>query len=94
MLTTVTLEAQELSMPSSAATPPKLGAIADASGHGDHRRCNEAAYHAGKRAFHSGHTNNHTSLSQLALAVFEQAMDTCHANVVEGVRHGCPSCAK
>src|SRR6266581_1610127 len=58
-------------------------AVADARGNGDDRNGNESADDAGKRAFHSSHTDDHASLSQLALAVFEQAMNACYADVVE-----------
>src|SRR6266704_2790251 len=58
-------------------------AVAYARGDGDDRNGNESADDAGKRAFHSSHTDDHASLSQLALAVFEQAMNACYADVVE-----------
>ena len=50
MLTTETPDAQLFSMPSSAAIPPKLGAVANRGWNGDHRDGHESRHDAGQRA--------------------------------------------
>src|SRR6266550_1790623 len=60
----------------------EAGAVADAGGNGDDRHGDEAADDAGKRAFHSGNTNNHARLRQL-FSMLEQAVNPGDANVVQ-----------
>src|SRR5580704_3156624 len=60
----------------------EAGAIADAGGDGDDRHGDEAADDAGKRAFHSGNTNNYAGLRQF-FSMVEQAVNPGDANVVQ-----------
>ncbi len=63
--------------------PAEAGAVADAGGHGNHRRGDETANDARKGAFHSRNANDDAGLRELAFAVLEQAMNPGDTDVVE-----------
>ena len=64
MFTTVTFEAQLLSMPKQGRDAAEAGAVADAGGHGDHRASDVSAHHAGQRPFHARHDDHRVGLFQ------------------------------
>src|SRR5258708_8056356 len=57
-------------------------AVADARGNSNDRRGDEAADDAGKRAFHSGNTNNHAGLRQF-FSSLDQAVNPSNTDVVQ-----------
>ena len=60
----------------------EAGAVADARGHGDHRRAGEAADDAGQRPLHAGDDDHGVGVGELG-GVSEQAVDAGHAHVGE-----------
>ena len=81
MFTTETFDAQEFSIPSSAAQSLERRAIADAGGHGDHRHADQAADHAGQARLPFPRKPHHASAGQ-HVALRQQAMDAGNAHVV------------
>ena len=82
MFTTETPLAQEFSMESSAATPPKRRAVANARRHGDDRAVDQSADDAGKRALHPGDGDDGARTHQL-VQTGEQTVQPGHADVIQ-----------
>ena len=77
--------AQDASIASSAVTPSKAGAVADAGRHGDDRRGGEPADDAGQRALHAGDDDDGVGGGQL-VGVREQAVQAGDADVGDASR--------
>ena len=69
-------------MPSKAAMPPKLEAVADTGGHGDDGSRLRGHHRAGQRAFHAGADDDNAGAGQ-SLAIGQQAVNAGDADVVE-----------
>ena len=62
----------------------KSGAIPNTSRHGNHRRCDQAAYNCRQDAIHSCNHNDHIRSIQ-CIARGEQAMNTGNADVIKSL---------
>ena len=82
IFTTVTLDAQLLSMPKKGGNAVEAGAISNAGRDGNDGDGDQPADHAGQSAFHTGDNNQHASAVQL-FAPIEQPVKTSDADVVK-----------
>jgi hypothetical protein len=82
MLTTLTFEAQEFSIPSRAARPFEGCAITYAGGNGNYGHSDQAAYHTGQRTFHAGADYYDTRFGERR-AMGEQAVNSGDSDVID-----------
>ena len=67
----------------------EVSPISYTGGYGNHRFIHQASDHAGEGTFHASHDNNDPGRGQESILI-EEAMQSCHPNVIDAATRTIP----